>query len=1047
MKITQLSIKRGVTFFMIYSIAVGFGLFSLLRLKMDLYPKLEFPVLAIITQYTGVGPFDMETVITRPVEETVSSVENVKKVSSTSALGLSLVMLEFEWGTDMDQAEIDVRTNLEYIKDVLPSDISQPMVFAFDPSQQPILYMAVSSPLHGQAELRRISEQDIEPRIERIPGVASAFTMGGMRREIKVLADPVRMRAHNVSVQQIVAALQMNNLQLPSGWIENPQQEFTLQTAGEYRSIEQIENTSISMMKQSIIRVKDVATVLDGFAEQRQKVWNNNQPAVMLMIMKQSDANTVTVCRDVMDHLGQIETELPRGVKLSTVIDFSTFITRSMANLGNTALQAIALTFLILLFFLRNVRSSLIVAISIPVSMIVTFAVMDQAGLTLNIISMAGLALAVGLLVDNSIVVLESIFRHREEGKAAKEAAYSGATEVAMAITASTLTTLAVFVPVLFVPGIAGELFNDMVVTIVFSLTVSLLVALTLVPLLTSRFLVIREKLHTRKSFTKLSERIGGWLTTLQSQYLVTLNWSLHHRKTIIFSTIGLFFLSVMLVVSMGGEFMPENDMGFIAVAVDRTPGTSLEAMEKSMHELNQIIMDEVPELETVYSNFGQGEGIMAMFSSRTSSEGDVTLRLVNLSERDRDIFQIRDALREKFNTLPDVDARFEDRGQSAMFGSEADIMVQIFGYDITVAEALAQQISEKVKNIKDVMHVESSFKEATPELRIQLDRQRIADLGLSTAQIGQVVSTSILGTVATQFRDGGDEFDIRVQLNKESRASKTDVENILIMTPTGKQIPLRAVAKVEYTRAPKEITREDQERMVSVNISISGRDLQRVTSDVQKAIQQVTIPNDFRIDLGGTAEEMQTSFMYLGLAFLAAIILTYMVMASQFESFLDPFVIIFTIPMSFIGVALALFLTGTPLSVMALIGIVMLVGIAVNNGIVLVDYINQLRERGLGLFEAIQEGGKIRMRPVLMTALTTIMAMFPLSLGLGESGQSWAPMARAVMGGLTIATVLTLIVVPVIYAIAEIVSEKLRLKRETRLQKKLGGEMAPEKT
>lgn len=1047
MKITQLSIKRGVTFFMIYCIAVGFGLFSLLRLKMDLYPKLEFPVLAIITQYTGVGPFDMETVITRPIEETVSSVENVKKVSSTSALGLSLVMLEFEWGTDMDQAEIDVRTNLEYIKDVLPNDISQPMVFAFDPSQQPIIYMAVSSPLHGQAELRRISEQDIEPRLERIPGVASAFTMGGMRREIKVFADPVRMRAHNVSVQQIIAALQMNNLQLPSGWIENPQQEFTLQTAGEYRSLEQIKNTSISMMNQSVIRIKDVATVLDGFAEQRQKVWNNNQPAVMLMVMKQSDANTVTVCRDVMDRLGQIESELPRGVKLSTVIDFSTFITRSMANLGNTALQAIALTFLILLFFLRNVRSSLIVAISIPVSMIVTFAVMDQAGLTLNIISMAGLALAVGLLVDNSIVVLESIFRHREDGKAAKDAAYSGATEVAMAITASTLTTLAVFVPVLFVPGIAGELFNDMVVTIVFSLTVSLLVALTLVPLLTSRFLVIREKLHTRKFFTKVGERISGWLTTLQSRYLVILNWSLHHRKTIIFSTLGLFFISVILVASMGGEFMPENDMGFIAIAVDRTPGTSLEAMEKSMYELNQIIMDEVPELETVYSNFGQGEGIMAMFSSRTSSEGDVTMRLVNLSERDRDIFQIRDALREKFNTLPDVDARFEDRGQSAMFGSEADIMVQIFGHDITAAEALAQQISEKVKNIKDVMHVESSFKEATPELRIELDRQRIADLGLSTAQIGQVVSTSILGTVATQFRDGGDEFDIRVQLDKESRASKTDVENILIMTPSGKQIPLRAVAKVEYTRAPKEITREDQERMVSVNISIVGRDLQRVTSDVQKAIQQVTIPNDFRIDLGGTAEEMQTSFMYLGLAFLVAIILTYMVMASQFESFLDPFVIIFTIPMSFIGVALALFITGTPLSVMALIGIVMLVGIAVNNGIVLVDYINQLRERGLGLFEAIQEGGKIRMRPVLMTALTTIMAMFPLSLGLGESGQSWAPMARSVMGGLTVATVLTLIVVPVIYAVAEIVSEKLRLKREARLQKKLGEKIAPEKT
>ncbi|HDI51222.1 MAG TPA: efflux RND transporter permease subunit, partial [Bacteroidetes bacterium] len=463
MKMTQTAIKRGVTFFMIYLIAVGFGLFSLARLNVDLYPKLEFPVLAVITQYTGVGPFDIEKVITRPVEETVASVENVKKVSSTSTQGLSLVMLEFEWGTDMNQAEIDVRNNLEFIKDVLPKDVSTPMVFAFDPSTQPILYLAVASDLHGQAELRRISEQDIEPRLERIPGVAGSFTVGGMRREIKVVVDPTRMRAHNVSIQQLTAALQANNLQLPSGWVDNKEQEFTLQTAGEYASLEQIENTSVAMINGSVIRVRDVATVADGFAEQRQRVWNNGRPAVMLMVQKQSDANTVAVAREVTKRLKQIESELPRGVRLETIIDLSTFITRSMSNLGNTAIQAIGLTFLVLLFFLRNFRSSIIVAVSIPVSLIVTFAVMDQAELTLNIISMAGLALAVGLLVDNSIVVLESIFRHREEGEELREAANKGTGEVAMAITASTLTTLSVFVPVLFVPGIAGELFNDMV--------------------------------------------------------------------------------------------------------------------------------------------------------------------------------------------------------------------------------------------------------------------------------------------------------------------------------------------------------------------------------------------------------------------------------------------------------------------------------------------------------------------------------------------------------------------------------------------------------
>jgi len=1059
MRMTQTAIKRGVTFAMIYLIAIGFGFFSLSRLNLDLYPKLEFPVLAIITQYSGVGPFDIETVITRPIEEAVASVENVKKVSSTSTQGLSLVMLEFDWGSDMNQAEIDVRNNLEYIRDAIPKDISQPMVFAFDPSSQPILYLAVASDIHGQAELRRISEEDIEPRIERIPGVASAFTMGGMQREIKVLADPSRLRAHDVSIQQLTAALQANNLQMPSGWLDTKKEEFTLQTAGEYTDVEQIENTNVAMIRGSNIRIKDVAKVVDGFVEQRQEVWNNNKPAVMLMVQKQSDANTVIVAREVLSNLNRIESELPRGVHMETIIDLSTFITRSMSNLGNTAIQAIVLTFLVLLFFLRHMRSSLIVAVSIPISMVVTFAVMDQAGLTLNVISMAGLALAVGMLVDNSIVVLESIFRYREEGEGLRDSADHGAGSVAMAITASTLTTLAVFTPVLFVPGIAGELFKDMVLTIVISLTVSLLVALTLVPLLASRFLRIRKRKNGRTNdsqtvpnsrfinFQKWADRIGAQILQWQNFYTKNLSWALAHRKTVIFSALGLFILSIIIIASLGGDFIPKNDMGFISIAVDRSSGTSLEEMEKSMHQLNAIITENAPEVENVYTNFGQGEGIMAMFSTRSASEGDVTIRLKNLSERKRSMFQIQDALQEKFKRLPDVDARFEDRGNTALMGAGGDIVIEIFGHELEVAEALANEIEEKVKDIEGIASVKSSVIQSAPELLINLDRQRIADLGLSTAQIGQVISTSILGTVATQYRTGGDEYDIRVQLQKEARDSKPDIENILIMTPLGKQIPLRAIARVEYSRAPKEILREDQERLVTLAINVSGRDLSGVTSDVRQKIREVARPNDFRIEIGGLAEEQQKSFAYLGLAMVVAVLLTFMVMASQFESLLDPFIILFTVPLSFIGVALALLLTGTSLSVMALIGIIMLVGIVVNNGIVLVDYINQLRERGLSLNDAIIEGGAVRMRPVLMTALTTILAMLPLALGLGESGESWAPMARSVMGGLAVATVLTLIVVPVIYATVEIKSAKILAKRAARLKAKYGDELVTEKS
>lgn len=1033
MKLTETAVRRGVTFIMLYLIVVGFGLFSLARLKLDLYPKLEFPVISVITQYTGVGPYDIETVITRPIEESVATVENVETVTSTTSQGLSIVTLEFDWGTDMDQAEINIRNQLDFIRDFLPADASEPLVFAFDPSMQPILFLAVTSNLHGLAELRYISEHDIEPRIERISGVASAFTSGGMEREIRILVDPQQLRAHHLSIQQVSAALQANNLQIASGWIDNERQEFTVQAAGEFDNIEEIANTNIATVNGSVIRVKDVANVVDGFKEQRQRVWMNDKPAVMLMVQKQSDANTVQVCKAVVDKFTQIESEIPPGVELEIFWDQSEFIERSISNLGSTARTAIILAFLVLLFFLRNIRSSLIVAVSIPVSIIVTFAVMDQADLTLNIISMAGLALAVGLLVDNSIVVLESIFRFKESGEEAKTAANKGAGEVAMAITASTLTTLSVFVPILFVPGLAGEMFKEMVITICFSLAVSLFVALTLIPLLTSRLLKGSARKTKQGFWHNVSNRIQSWIDGLQHYYTIALKWSLHHRKSVFWSAVLLFFLSIVILFNLGGEFLPEGDDGFLAVSVDRAPGTSLEEMDKTIHHINNIIEREVPEQQIVYSNFGQGEGVMSLFSSRASSEGDITIRLSDLEKRDRTEFEIADSLRPLLNKLPDVTIAFEDRGEQNLFGSEGDISIKVIGHDIERAEIIAGELQERVEKINGVVFTQLSVEKPRPELVIDFDRQLIADLGLSTAQVGSIVSTSILGNVVTRYREGGDEFDIRVQLDKEGRSDKKDIENIYIMTPSGRQVPLRAIADVNYTLAPQEIRREDQERYVSLAINISGRDLKSVTDEVRSILKSYTLPNEFRTEIGGEAEDQQESFMYLGLAMMVAIVLTYMVMASQFESFLDPFVILFTIPLSIIGVAFALLLTGTDLSVMALIGIIMLVGIVVNNGIVLVDYMNQLRDRGMELLEAVVEAGTVRMRPVLMTALTTILAMFPLALGLGASGESWSPMAKAVMGGLTVATVLTLIVVPVIYTALERFLQKRQAKKSKR--------------
>ncbi len=1037
MQITKTAIKRGVTFLMIYLIVVGFGLFSLGRLRIDLFPNLTFPMIAVITQYTGVGPFDMETVITRPIEETVASVQNVNSVNSSSSQGLSLVMLEFDWGTDMDQAEIDVRNSLDFIGSYLPDDASDPMVFAFDVSMQPVGFYSVGSNIHDLAELRRICELELEPRIERIQGVASASTTGGLQREIQILVDPVRLKAYNISIQQVETALMMNNLQLPAGWIDDNQREFTVQTVGEYQSIEEIANTSISTMTGSVIRIKDVADVVDGFVEQRSQVWTNNKPAVVLTVQRQSDANTANVSSRINKALPQIISELPKGIEVEVVYDQADFINRSITNLGNTAIEAILLAILVLLFFLRNVRSSLIIAISIPISMIATFAVMDQAGLTLNIISMAGLALAIGLLVDNSIVVLESIFRHQEQGKDAMTAADIGTQEVAMAITASTLTTVSVFVPVLFVPGIAGALFKEMVLTICFSLAASLAVALTLVPLLASRILKVVKQVGKQSRIQEFGNRIGGWIIALRSNYLKVLDWALGHRKIVVLSTLGLLLIASLMLYMSGGEFFPESDSGFVQLTIDRSAGTSLSAMEESVQELNKIIDEVIPDAEMNYTNFGQGEGVFAVFSTSASSQGDVMVRLKPISERTQSYEEIEAELTERVKELPDMEVTFGDRGAALFMGSGGDIVVEIFGHDLDVSKALANEIVQTIESVEGVSDTEISIRETAPELRINLDRQRIADLGLSTTQVGQVISTSMLGSVVTRYREGGDEYNIRVQLKKNARESKTDIENILIMTPTQRQVPLRAIATVEYGNAPNVISREDQERIVTVSVTISGRDLLSTTSDVRKALEDLYIPLESRINIGGAAEDMMESFMYLGIAFLVAMVLTYMVMASQFESFLDPFIILFTIPLSIIGVAFGLFFTGTDLSVMSLIGVIMLVGIIVNDGIILVDYTNQLRERGHDLLEAIHLSGEARMRPVIMTSLTTILAMTPLAIGHGESGENWAPMARSVIGGLAVGTVLTLIVVPVIYLIMENFSTKMKAKRATKKEDK----------
>ena len=1019
MILSQTAIRRGITFTMIFLIIIGFGLFSLNRLKVDLFPDVTFPVIGVITQYEGVGPYDIENLVTRPMEEAVTSVENIETINSRSMSGTSILIIEFGWGTDMDQAETDVRKNLDIIRDMLPDNVSDPITFAFDPSMQPIAFLALSSDQLGQAELREVAKEKIEPRIERIPGVASADARGGLERQINVMVDPRELAAKGIDINQIINTIRMENLQIPGGQIEEGMSEFSVRTYGEFQSVDQIKRVVVGQKSNTPIHLEEVASVVDGFKERNSYVRNNGKESVVLVVMKQSDANTVNATEAVLDAIPDLEKVAGSGTKIEVVFDLASFIKDSISNLTNTALQAFLLAGLVLLFFLRNIRSAIIVAVSIPVSVIATFFVMDQAGVTLNIISMAGLALAIGMLVDNSIVVLENIFRHRELGEPIREAADEGTSEVSMAIVASTLTTLAVFIPILFVPGIAGVLFNDMAITIVFSLSASLFVALTLIPLMASRMLTLND-IAQKSAFIKT---MTGWVTTLlrrvDDRYYSVLQYALGHRKTIMISAVVLFIVSLSLFPLIGGEFMPETDEGMVQISVERAVGTNLDETRKTFQEVERLVKQKVPEAENTYVNFGTGDGFSALFGTAAANKGEIRVRLTDLSERNRSQFEIQDTLRAYFDQYPGVNMSFS-QGGGAMFGGR-DIEVIIKGYDLEISRELATRVEERLNKIDGIVDVEKSFDAGKPEYQVHFNRDRLSSFGLNTASVARSISSYVAGTIASQYREGGDEYNIFVQLQRPFRNSKNDLSNLYISTPFGTQIPLEQVAEIQQGESPVSIEREDQERVVAVSANVTGRDLRSATAEVQRAMNEMSFPSEFRWEIGGAAEDFMESFQALGLAILAAIALVYMVMASQFESLLDPFVILFTIPLAFIGILWALFITNTTLSVTALIGGMLLVGIVVNNGIVMIDYINQLREKhGYSLKEAVLEGGRRRLRPVLMTAVTTILAMLPLSFGLGASAETWSPMARAVIGGLTVSTVLTLVVIPTIYFIFE---------------------------
>ncbi|MBR2979736.1 MAG: efflux RND transporter permease subunit [Myxococcaceae bacterium] len=1094
MNISELSVRRGVAFAMVFLLVALAGLFSMTRLKIDLYPELTFPMVVTITTYEGASPEDIETLVSRPIEQGLAAVEGVQSLRSTSRTGVSVVMTEFDWGADMDQAETDVRRALDLVTPILPTDADAPIVIAMDPSLQPVLMVLVSGPM-ALSDLRRLADDDLCPAIERLPGVASAQAMGGLLRQINVTLDPDRVAAFAIDVNQVLSTIYQENRQEPGGTIEPGPLSVTLQLSGRYQSVEQIGEALVGMRQDSAgnplpVQLKDIATIEDGFEERTQIIEVDGEEALWIVVRKQSGTNTVEAVRAVQSVLPELSRRYP-GVNFSEIYNQADFIEQSMGNLASTTLIAIALSFLVLFAFLRSVRPSLVVALAIPFSLCATFFVMDLAGMTLNVISMAGLALAVGLVIDNSIVVLENVFRLRSLGVPLREASVRGASEVGLAVTASTLTTLSVFLPILFVRGVAGILFRDMAVTICFALVVSLVVSLSFVPLAASRWLR-KSKRHldkrppldtsdtpgapdsppaSKSSRPHRRPRRGAFQWLLQG-YGQSLDFCLAHRFVVVALLVVLVVLALFLATRVESDFMAQNDQSMIAIDLETSVNNNIDEAFAVASEGERAVRAAIPESarKLIALDIGGGSGMSAVFSEG-SYAGSLRVPLVDIADRDLSQDELEARAMDALKAVPGLSATLQRGGPGG--GQGGDLSVKIFGHDLDELRRLDAQLRRELAALPEIAQVRSSLTPPKDQLDIHLDRDKLAAQGLSSAAIGASISAFFQGTIAARYADQGDEFDIVVRYAPEFRKSRQDLLQMPIVTPSGGVMRLGDLATIDLVAGPVTIEREDQERRSQLDLTLRsswrdkdgktrGRDLSGAIASVRERLDAIDWPDGFTFEIGGNAEDFQESFQSLFLALMASIVLVFMVMAGQFESLRMPFIIIFTLPLALMGVVFALALTGTTVDVSALIGVILLVGIAVNNGIILVDAANRIRVNGpqgdaesqsrvngpqgdaesqtpsaertenaatesardtndapriLSATEAMAIAGRQRLRPVLLTSLTTILAMIPLAFEIGAGSESWSGMARAVIGGLSLATLLTLFVTPVMYS------------------------------
>ncbi len=1018
MNLPRLAVHRPVLTVMTILIVIILGVVSLTRLPIDLMPSITYPTLSINTTYENASPEEIEELITRPLEEAMGAVPGVEEIYSISSEGSSNVRVMFSWGTDLDTASNDVRDRIDRVIRRLPDDAERPTLRKYDIASFPILLMGASSNLNPLI-VREIIDNQVKYRIERIPGVASLDIWGGLEREIHVNLDADKIKAMDLPLDLILSQIKAGNVRLPAGTLERGNIEITMRTSGEYESLEELQNTVIAMRQEVPIQLKDIAAVEDSWVKISRIVRVNGKNGIRLGVLKQSGTNTVDVARKVLKEIEQINRDIPK-ISITPIIDTSSYIEHSITNVGSMALYGGLLAICVLLFFLRNLRSTLIIITAIPISIIATFALMYFSGFTLNIVTLGGLALGIGMLVDSAIVVLENIYRLRESGVNPEDASIKGSAEVTAPIIASTLTTLAVFLPLVFVKGMSGILFKQLAFVVSFALICSLMIALTLVPMMSAKLLHPTRNGSNSSFATRLYLASGIVFTKMENGYKKLLHYALDHTVLVLIASLVLLGSSLLLIPSVGVEFMPSTDEGEVRVTGEMAIGTKLETLNEKFKIIEKIVKEAVPEIKSAVTSVGGRS-----YHSRGSHSGTMRIALTGIKERTRSSDQVADDLRRKLSRIPGITIR--TRAGQGLFllrmssGNTDKIQIEIRGYDLDISNALAQKIEEAVVEVEGVTDALISTDTGTPEEMIVIDRQKAATLNLTVSQIANMLQTVLSGTRASYYREGGDEFDIRVKIKDAELMDTTELLDLTIINTLGEPVVLRNVVKSLTSKGPVRIERKDQERIVNLSANISGRDMGSILADIRTKLRSIAVPKNFIISFGGDYEEQRKAFRELLLSLLLALTLVYMVMASLYESFRYPFIVMFSIPFAVIGVILMLFLTGTTFNVQSYIGCIMLGGIVVNNAILFVDHINLLRRRDkMPLREAVEEAGKRRIRPILMTATTTILAMMPLAIGLGEGGEIQAPLARAVIGGLFSATVITLVIVPSMYLLFE---------------------------